>query len=199
LRAAQKNCFKLFGAETELEIGTLRRRLKVFIIQMTSFSTSFRLTTATAGRAANLNHVNSFFNISPHNLRNSIDDSPRLGALGKCLPIDVSLHPRVINQKIVLLSAMMKKNFTRKFVCKQQKASRRNICEGESCVFPFHEDWFVSFSGRKFSSSSLLKILFGLQIAFLMVTGMSVRMPRILLELWVGKTKTSRRQGKLPR
>lgn len=52
---------------------------------------------------------------------------------------------------------MTTKKFTRRFG--EQKTATRNICEGESFYFCFIQRLVYFFSGWKFSSSSLLKIL----------------------------------------
>ena len=169
LRAAQKICYKLFGAETELEIGTPRRRRKIFIKWMTSFEASdckSRISVEPES-CLQLFFPYIFVTISENSINDSCMESIfiyrsflRKSFSGK----QKNLHPRVINMKIVLLSAMMKKNFTRNF-CVQSVSTqclwRRKLCISIS--------WRLVrfFSGRKFSSSSLLKILFGLRFFFL--------------------------------
>lgn len=63
------------------------------------------------------------------------------------------------------------------FVCKHKATRAQCLWRRKFCIFRFSISWRLVyfFSGRKFSSSSLLKILFGLffrlEIAFLALTG----------------------------
>lgn len=77
-----------------------------------------------------------------------------------------SAYDKHMNRRC-FISWWRRRNSPEDFFCVQQAeatATTRNICEGESFYFHFIQRLVYFFSGWKFSSSSLLKILLGFQL-----------------------------------
>lgn len=107
----------------------------------------------------------------------------------------------MINRKDCFAISDDEEEFHQKILCVNSKKRLDAMFVKEKVFFYFHfmKTGLFLFSGRKFSSSSLLKILFGLQITFLMVTGIVFEMLQIF-EALVGKLEVFRTtEGKLLR